>query len=672
MIRTHTAHASALPYLPHVDGLRALAIALVVIFHAWPSTLTGGFIGVDVFFVISGFIITRQLIADMERGEFSYVAFLGRRVRRLVPAAFVCSLLVSAAAIVVLMPDDLSKYGESLAAMWTMTANFHFYDNSGYFDAPSAEAPLLNMWSLAVEDQFYLTWPLLLLLLVRRVSAPAKIVAAVLALAGLSLLHSEFAARTDPSLAFYLPLSRAFELLAGCALALALPLVAAPRLGVRGVLDAIGLALVAGSAVALHADIPFPGLAVVPTIVGTGLLIFAGLSGPTPVSRLLSLKPVVLAGRMSYSIYLYHWPLLALATYQLGRAPHAGEAALLVLASVALGALSWGLVEQAWTRRAGLAEMAPAGLFKRTAAATVALCLLTTAIVAGEGWPQRLDTPAYKVYSAASQGNPLRGACDGYDQAFAHNDYCTFGRPLAENASYDIAIFGDSNADHFVPMIRKLAENAGYSGRQVTQSACGALIGASRVPRPGDPRPDDETCARYQETILAFLDRNPGLKIAVLSSGWEYYRNLKPNRLSQAGAEANATFAQIAAETIGIFRRRGIDVLIIGQVPFLETFSLRCFADAARRDTEETDCTTPRPAVDATLSFSQAVFKSLDDHDDDVAFLSMADVLCTSSTCSAFKDEVLVYRDRNHLNASGSAYLSRYASLPAIGAAMRR
>jgi peptidoglycan/LPS O-acetylase OafA/YrhL len=664
--RAVSANAS-LPYLPHVDGLRAVAVALVVIFHAWPSALPGGFIGVDIFFVISGFIITRQLAQEMKEGRFSFLAFLGRRVRRLVPAAFVCCALVSIVAVLLLMPEALSAYSESLVATWTMTANFYFFQNTGYFDASSAEAPLLHMWSLAVEDQFYLTWPLLLLLMYRKLGSRSRIVLAVLLLAVLSLAHSEFAARSNPSLAFFLPFSRAFELLAGCMLAIGAPLMSAPGARVLAALDTIGLLLVAGSVLALHEGVPFPGFAVAPAIIGTVLLIAGGLTGPTPVSRLLSLRPVVVVGLMSYSIYLYHWPLIAFATYRLGRPPDASEAAMLVAAGFLLGALSWLLIEQKLTRRLGLYELQPSGILKGLVAASAALCAFAGATVAAHGWPQRLDNVAYNVYKAASTGNPMRKSCDGYDQAFANNSRCTFGKPLAEGASYDVAVFGDSNGDHFVPMIAKLATDAGLSGRQVTQSACASLIGGTRLTTRKNLPSSDETCTRYQETIIAFLDRNPGLKLAVLSSAWNGYDITKPNRLTPSGFTGKTIpFSVLAAETISIFRKRGIEVLVIGQIPFMDTFSMACYVDAARRDTEKVDCTEPRAEIESELNITQKAFHDLAALDKDVTFFSILDLLCDDKFCSAFKDDQLLYRNNGHLNALGAAYLARYAKLPEL------
>ncbi|WP_334146070.1 acyltransferase family protein [Hyphomicrobium sp.] len=649
-----------LPYLPHVDGLRALAVLLVVVFHAWPHLAPGGFVGVDVFFVISGFIITSQIAREMEAGTFSYAAFLGRRARRLIPAAFVCSVLVTVAALILLMPDAFEAFSRSLVACWAMIGNVYFFRSTGYFDAPAAEAPLLHMWSLAVEDQFYLTWPLLLLLLFKWRWTRPRILGAIVLLALLSLAHSEHAAHTRPEMAFYLPMSRAFELLAGCGLALALPYLRPVR--GRALLDAAGLALVIASAFLLSAATPFPGFAALPAIAGSVLLIAPGLTAPTPVSRLLSLGPVVLIGRMSYSIYLYHWPILAFATYTLGRAPQPAEAAALMALAMGLAALSWLFVEQKLTRAIGLYTASPLSLMGRTLAASGAFVVFGLAGLAGEGWPQRLDEPTALVYRAATSSNPLRHSCDGYDLAFSHQDACTFGAPLGKTG-YEIAVFGDSNADHFVPMIAKLAARAKLPGRQVTQSMCGPLIGAKRMRAENVER----ACTAYQRTILDFLDRNPNLKIAVLSSAWSSYTKASANKLfPEAASGEPRPFADFARHTIDTLRRRGIKVLVIGQVPHFRTFSLSCLVNAARLDTEAMDCTIPRAQVDRELDPSQTAFRAIAASDPGVTFLDMVDLLCTRDRCSAFKDDILLYRDRGHLNGLGAAYLARYATLPSV------
>jgi hypothetical protein len=299
------------------------------------------------------------------------------------------------------------------------------------------------------------------------------------------------------------------------------------------------------------------------------------------------------------------------------------------------------------------------------AGTTAVFSAFAIAGVATGGWPQRLDAPAQAVYEAASHGNPMRDRCDGYNVAFRHSKACTFGKPLDDGQSYDIAIFGDSNADHFVPMIAKLAHDAGLSGRQITQSACAPLLGADF----DRGISTEKKCELYQQTILKFLDRNPGLKLAILSWAWSRYPDEpKPNALAhEAGLAGGHSFASFAESTIALFRKRGIKVLVVGQVPHFTTFSLRCLMQAARNDTEETDCGLARADVDRVLRPFESAIERIDEADEGVSFLDMKTLLCTKELCSAFKDEVLLYRDHTHLNAVGAEYLARYASLPKLG-----
>jgi peptidoglycan/LPS O-acetylase OafA/YrhL len=640
-----------LPYLPHVDGLRAIAVALVVAFHAFPALMPGGFVGVDVFFVISGFIITRQIAAEMAEGRFSYLAFLGRRIRRLVPAALVCFLLVSVAAALVLAPEALREYGRSLQAAFLMVANYFFLSRSDYFAAPSAEMPLLHTWSLAVEDQFYLAWPLVLLAILRFAPGPALRLLAVATLALASLAYAEWTLAADRDVTFFSFPTRAFELLTGCALALAIavwPARAAPRGA-----GLAGLAAIAASATLMGAPTPAPGLATLPLCLGTALVIWRGHGAGSLSARALSLPPVRYLGWISYSLYLYHWPLFALGTYHLGRAPDAIEAGLLVALALALAAASYALVEQRLTPSLGLAGRSPWRTVGLGAAATGAMVALGVAMVLGKGWPWRFHGPAAGVYEAASAGNPLRVSCDGYRRATVAPEGCIVGKRAAGGA-VEVAIFGDSNADHFVPMLAVLAERAGLAARQVTQSACAPLIGLSR------PRDKDKglRCVRYHDAMLAFIDRTPGLKVAILSAAWDDYE--QGGRLTHVGERYGGGGPPLAAaleRTLALFRERDIRVVILGQVPHLRPFSLRCFAAAAERGEPGDACATPRAEIERALAPSRARFAAAA-RDRAVTFVDVAAELCSARACGGFRDGVFLYRDANHLNATGSRLLA--------------
>jgi len=209
-------------YLPFIDGLRALAILAVVAYHAFPGVVTGGFVGVDVFFVISGFLITSLVASEISNGSFSLYRFFVRRARRLLPAAFVCVVVVTVLASFILLPDALWYYERSLLSFVGLYANFFFYWTGGYFSAPALEKPLLHTWSLSVEDQFYLTWPLFLMLATRFLSRRTIIGIVVIAIAA-SLWMAEAKVAVDQEYAFFMLPTRAWELLSGAALALVAP-----------------------------------------------------------------------------------------------------------------------------------------------------------------------------------------------------------------------------------------------------------------------------------------------------------------------------------------------------------------------------------------------------------------------------------------------------------------
>lgn len=649
-------------YLAHVDGLRAIAIGAVVIYHAWPRLLPGGYVGVDVFFVISGFLITRLIHAEMQAGTFDMLTFLARRARRLLPAAAVCFTLVMVLGGLVLLPETYRDLGRSLMGAALMYANVQFYRTAGYFSTPPEEKPLLHAWSLSVEDQFYLTWPLLLMVLVPLLRTRGRLMMATALLGAVSLWHAEATVTRHPDFAFYILTTRAWELLAGCLLAIAGPLAALPR-SMALPAGAVGLALIAGSAVLLEPSIPFPGLSAVPVVVGTALAIMAGLGSPNPFTRLLAAPPMLFVGLVSYSLYLWHWPLLSLATSLAGRPLAAAEAGAAVALSFVLAVLSWRYVERPFRRHGAMSRQLLWRTLAASAATMAALALVGGGVKVLDGLPQRFDGAVGRMFTDMSSGNPLRRRCDGHELAFQNDGVCNFGKAKDAATSYDVAIFGDSNADHFVPMLASWVKAHGLSARQVTQSSCAALIGFDRAGRPPGQASD---CRAYHEVLLRFLDANPRLRLVVLGGAWDGYAGrLSPTR-SGSAAPATTDLRGALASVVALLRRRGVQVHILGQIPRFEVMPAICVARALQAGADPAACGLPAAEVRARHDPINAVIAAVAAADPGVTASYPDEVMCGAAWCSPIKDGVFLYRDPGHLSEAGARLIGKYLTFPAL------
>ncbi len=346
-------------YRTPIDGLRAVAVGAVVLFHFGVAPFSGGFVGVDVFFVISGFLITRLLLADIADRKPLILPFYRRRILRLFPALFMMLAVTLAAALLLLYPSDLRHFGESLASVAGFGSNLYFRNSSGYFSAAADQKPLLHTWSLSVEEQFYLVYPPLLAVLARRSVRLAAAVLGLLALA--SLLASAWATRAAPMTAFYLTPFRFWELMLGGLI----PLfgLAAPRS--RAASETLawgGLGLIAAAVFGYTLETPFPGLAALPPCLGAAAVILScERPGSNAAARLLSLPAATALGRISYSLYLWHWPVIVFAGHWLFRRPTGIETPALIALSLALAAASYRFVEQPFRhgRGAGCAPAPP-------------------------------------------------------------------------------------------------------------------------------------------------------------------------------------------------------------------------------------------------------------------------------------------------------------------------
>lgn len=300
---------SNLRYRADVDGLRAIAVSPVVLFHAGLQTFSGGYVGVDIFFVISGYLITSLLLKENRSRSFSIITFYDRRIRRIFPALFAVMLLSALAGGWLQTPADFQQFGQSVIATSLFSSNVFFWWKAGYFDSASDVKPLLHTWSLGVEEQFYIFFPVLLFVLYRWYSERGKYLLVLLAL--FSFILSVYAVETRPSAAFYLAPTRAWELLLGSLLAFDLFPEFNSRI-LREVGSLFGFGFILFSVLTYSQNSAFPGLRALPPCAGAALIIHSGASGVSYIRNALSIRPIVFVGLISYSLYLWHWPLIVL------------------------------------------------------------------------------------------------------------------------------------------------------------------------------------------------------------------------------------------------------------------------------------------------------------------------------------------------------------------------
>jgi peptidoglycan/LPS O-acetylase OafA/YrhL len=493
-------------YRPDVDGLRAIAVAMVLLFHG-NLGFPGGFVGVDVFFVISGYLITGLILKECDAGTFRFASFWSRRVRRILPASSVMVLVSLIAGAYFLLPLDFRALGTSAVAQQLMLANVFFWFTTGYFDSAAELKPLLHCWSLAVEEQFYLIYPLLLVALhrLRRV----YLIATLGTLAASSLLLSEYYVRLHPQAAFFLLPMRAWELLLG-GLACLLRF---PKSTHRFFLECIGLA---GLACILTAGLwytpqtVFPGLSALLPCLGTVALISANSSKLTSLGRFLAAPPLVFVGLISYSLYLWHWPVLVFARHRFGMdlPPHVTIPAL-ALSSV-LAYFSWKFIETPLRRPVSIVVDR-----KRVLAllCTVPLLALGSyAIRWYDGLPWRASQSVKYYIKARESAAFIHGVTPDHVE---RGDVPLFGDA---NGPQKCLLWGDSHAMAAAPGLDAACKDLSVRGMQVTYSATAPLVDFVYIDRHGLR----EQGLRWGESVCTYVDKSK-VDAIVLAGLWSQY-----------------------------------------------------------------------------------------------------------------------------------------------------
>jgi peptidoglycan/LPS O-acetylase OafA/YrhL len=629
----NSAASSHLPYRPDIDGLRAIAVLSVILFHAFPTLLPGGFIGVDVFFVISGYLISGILLRELQQDKFSIAAFYARRVKRIFPTLLVVMLACLAFGWYALFPDEYAQLGKHVGGGASFAANFFYWAQVGYFDTTADTKPLLHLWSLGIEEQFYIVWPAVLVLAWRR-RANLVLVTAVLAL--LSFALNAAGIEHHATATFYSPLSRAWELLGGVLLACAAHGRPAPaRTDAKANTASIAAVLLLAAGLALITPKHFPGWRALAPVLATMLLIGAGPR--TWFNRVvLSNRLVVGLGLISYPLYLWHWPLLSFAQIVEGHLPAPRIRAIALLAAVVLAWLSYRLLERPLRGLSGRRARLPVAL----------LCVLMAGagLTGGyvfwmDGLPQRApiqDNLANQKALVVVADKANAEACKkryGYDTIYK---YCLQAWPDREPT---VALLGDSHAYHVVAGLTNYYKSKGEN----------LLMFGTRVPYWGLPAGDDE----YQKVTQPMLEQalnTPSIRTVIFTTHRRF-----------GFAPEHKIFVDAARETYRRFLAAGKRVIVIEDVPILPFDPRTCIKRAGVASSATTSpCAIPRSEWDSQVDQHEKIRQETARMFPQVEWFRASDALCDARECKAMIDGRLMYRDNNHLSYDGDLRVGSY------------
>ena len=632
---------SAQAYRREIDGLRAIAVLAVVLFHARIRGFSGGFVGVDVFLVISGYLITQLILRGSEADSFTLIGFYERRVRRILPALLVM-LGASGIAAWILLPADFRDFGQSQAAIALFGSNLLFWGWEGYFSLSREATPLLHTWSLAVEEQFYILFPAMLLLVRHK---PSSLRATLVAVGLASFAYSVWAAQADPGAAFYSPLSRAWEFVAGAMLATGI--LSPPRHRPLGdAIAAIGLAAIGHAVWTFSEKTIFPGLNAITPVLGAAAILYGTQSPGSRVARVLGRKPLMGIGLISSSLYLWHWPLIVFGTYYLLE-PWRYLRLGMVLLAFPLAWLSWRYVELPFRKPRLL--LSRRTLFVCALAASGTLTLYGTGIYLAKGLPGRFD-PA--VQRLSERGPEPDYGCTGRPIATLRTDArCRIGDPEARPS---FVLWGDSHAAAYLPALDMLARRHGISGYDLTSLGCPPLLPIRAREEKANQwmfrAAQKQECAARNAQVMRFLaEERP--RAVLLAAHWRVYASGR-----QPIAETPDGDKMVFEAGVRQLRALGIQVHVVQDVPdapLAEPWRLakaQLLGTMRRIEPGRADYLRRDAAFRVIAADLQR--RGL------MGVIDPSEILCGPQTCKVTDAGYPLYFDGNHLSARGARFVA--------------
>lgn len=625
---------SILAYRADIDGLRGVAVLLVLAYHLeilrfhGRFFLSGGFVGVDVFFVISGFLISSVILAEISVAKFSLFRFYERRIRRIFPALIFMLLVTSLLAYEYFLPTELIDYAKSLLAATFSVSNVYFWRQSGYFDAPAAMKPLLHTWSLGVEEQFYICFPLFLVLV--RKFLPKRLQLSIVVIALLSFVVSAIGAFHNPVSTFYLAHTRAWELLLGTILSLKLLPEISGTLQ-RNTAAATGVILIFAAGIGFTTATPFPGVAALAPCLGAALVIAAGQSGMSFVGRALSFKPLVFVGLISYSLYLWHWPLIVF--HGVGALPVSGVSdrvgkLILILASFALATLSWKFVEVPF--RSGRLKLTGGSVFQAAFGGMAVVAAIGVFMLASHGIPSRYPPSAVKVASYLDQKwtDEYRSGSCFISSEYAFKDF-NYSLCMHEDISKkNFLLIGDSHAAQLWYGLSTTLD--GVNVMQATASGCRPTVEQTFF--------SEDRCRRLMDYVFSDFLAIHHVDALLIAGRW------LPEDLPRL------------ARTIAWTKERQVKVIVFGPMLQYDSPLPRLLATSIKNN----EPSNPYDHRIASYERMDADMEKMATNEWNVQYISFFKTLCGPTSCVEYAGkDVPLQSDYGHLTKDGSVLLAR-------------
>lgn len=640
-------------YRPEIDGLRSFAILPVIFYHAGLSWMPGGFIGVDVFFVISGYLITRIILSDFDAGVFSIARFYERRMRRILPALLVVVFSTTTAMLFLALPSQVEQISASAIFTIFSVSNFYFWMQSGYFSPETEFMPLLHTWSLAVEEQFYLLFPLFLVLLKRFGAKVGMVLAVLLPFAFATSLWLSF---NKPAVAFYLLPARAWELGLGAVLAAGIVPKVDSRL-VKELLSMLGIGALCFGVLSITSYDPFPGYVALLPCLGAAAVIHCS-DAKTGVGRILSSNVLVFVGLISYSLYLWHWPVFVFTRMYLATVHLPGWAAICgILLVFLIATVSWKFVESPCRRMSQISFG-----WLGSSIAVICLIIVTVSIssIFNVGWPNRLSSETKLISEASSDFDPLRKKCSGF-RVGGRAGECSFG-PDEKPVSY--VLVGDSHAGALRPAFDSISAFANRRGSLWNLGGCPFLIGTRRVP---DPKlVNNADCEQFQMDVFQALEASPEITTVIVVNRWApiftgiaseiggSYRVdlLDAHSKTVSPTETTEAFERSLQRTVDALTSIGKEVILIGGVPEAgfdvpTILALSLFNGSGQMKVYSPDF------HETTNLLLDSKFAEIAKNRPGVFSISVREAFCESE-CRISHDGVPLFYDDDHMTASAA------------------